>query len=107
MSQFQELERTVYNSMYTLVRDTVVLRDYTHSTLVIIQVKSVAGILLSPFLASLLLADMCTIVQRKCKMLRKFQLSYCGIPFNTPPILPTQTHRVNLCDITFLHAELL
>ncbi|KAF5829002.1 hypothetical protein DUNSADRAFT_16706 [Dunaliella salina] len=36
-SQFQELERTVYNSLYTLVRDTSVLRDYTHSTLLIVQ----------------------------------------------------------------------
>lgn len=38
LSQFQELERTVYNSLYTLVRDTSVLRDYTHSVLVIVQV---------------------------------------------------------------------
>lgn len=39
MSQFQELERTVYNSLYTLVKDTSVLRDYTHSALCIVQVR--------------------------------------------------------------------
>lgn len=36
-AQFSELERTVYNSLYTLVRDTAVLRDYTHAALTIIQ----------------------------------------------------------------------
>ena len=37
---FQELERTVYNSLYTLVKDTSVLRDYTHAILTIFQVRS-------------------------------------------------------------------
>ncbi len=35
------MERTVYNSLYTLVRDTAVLRDYTHCCLDIIKVRGV------------------------------------------------------------------
>jgi len=37
LSDYQDLESTVYTSLCTLVRDTEVLRDYTHSALVIMQ----------------------------------------------------------------------
>eukprot|EP00798_Chlamydomonas_sp_ICE-L_P030030 gene30030-17924_t len=36
-AQFQDVERTVYNSLFTLVRDTSVLREYTAAALQIIQ----------------------------------------------------------------------
>ena len=32
----------MYNSLYTLVKDTSVLRDYTHAILTIFQVQSVS-----------------------------------------------------------------
>jgi hypothetical protein len=44
--QFSELERTVYNSLYTLVRDTAVLRDYTHAALTIVQASHTSLLLL-------------------------------------------------------------
>lgn len=37
LQQYQELERTLYNSFSTLIQDTSVLRDYTHSILTIFQ----------------------------------------------------------------------
>lgn len=36
-AQYQEMERMVYNSLFTLVRDTSVLREYTAAALQIIQ----------------------------------------------------------------------
>lgn len=38
MSQYQELEKIVYNSLFTLVKDTAVLREYAAAALQIIQV---------------------------------------------------------------------
>lgn len=38
MSQYQEMEQTVYNSLFTLIKDTSVLRDYAAAALLIIQV---------------------------------------------------------------------
>ncbi|KAI8464016.1 MAG: hypothetical protein J3K34DRAFT_441919 [Monoraphidium minutum] len=37
MSQFQEMEQTVYNSLFTLIKDTSVLRDYAAAALLIVQ----------------------------------------------------------------------
>lgn len=39
-SQFQEMEQTVYNSLFTLIKDTSVLRDYAAAALLIINVSS-------------------------------------------------------------------
>eukprot|EP00879_Flechtneria_rotunda_P003541 GHRR01003775.1.p1 GENE.GHRR01003775.1~~GHRR01003775.1.p1 ORF type:complete len:313 (+),score=114.22 GHRR01003775.1:394-1332(+) len=36
-SQFQEMEQTVYNSLFTLIKDTSVLRDYAAAALLIIN----------------------------------------------------------------------
>lgn len=38
-SQFQEMEQTVYNSLFTLIKDTSVLRDYAAAALLIINVS--------------------------------------------------------------------
>jgi hypothetical protein len=38
MSQYQEMEQTVYNSLFTLIKDTSVLRDYAAAALLIVQV---------------------------------------------------------------------
>jgi hypothetical protein len=40
MSQFQEMEQTVYNSLFTLIKDTSVLRDYAAAALLIVQVRA-------------------------------------------------------------------
>lgn len=40
-SQFQEMEQTVYNSLFTLIKDTSVLRDYAAAALLIINVSHV------------------------------------------------------------------
>lgn len=37
MSQYQEMEQTVYNSLFTLIKDTSVLRDYAAAAILIIQ----------------------------------------------------------------------
>ena len=37
MAQYQEVEQTVYNSLFTLIKDTSVLRDYAAAALLIIQ----------------------------------------------------------------------
>lgn len=42
-SQFQEMEQTVYNSLFTLIKDTSVLRDYAAAALLIINVSRAAG----------------------------------------------------------------
>ena len=39
-SQFQEMEQTVYNSLFTLIKDTSVLRDYAAAALLIINVSA-------------------------------------------------------------------
>jgi hypothetical protein len=39
-SQFQEMEQTVYNSLFTLIKDTCVLRDYAAAALLIINVRT-------------------------------------------------------------------
>eukprot|EP00798_Chlamydomonas_sp_ICE-L_P009746 gene9746-7621_t len=36
-AQYEDIERTVYNSLFTLVRDTSVLREYTSGAIAIIQ----------------------------------------------------------------------
>jgi hypothetical protein len=38
-SQFQEMEQTVYNSLFTLIKDTSVLRDYAAAALLIVNVS--------------------------------------------------------------------
>lgn len=38
-SQFQEMELTVYNSLFTLIKDTCVLRDYAAAALLIVNVS--------------------------------------------------------------------
>jgi hypothetical protein len=38
LSQYQEMEQTVYNSLFTLIKDTSVLRDYAAAAILIIQV---------------------------------------------------------------------
>jgi hypothetical protein len=40
MSQYQEMEQTVYNSLFTLIKDTSVLRDYAAAALLIVQVRA-------------------------------------------------------------------
>lgn len=40
MSQYQEMEQTVYNSLFTLIKDTSVLRDYAAAAILIIQVTT-------------------------------------------------------------------
>lgn len=42
-SQFQEMEQTVYNSLFTLIKDTSVLRDYAAAALLIINECFSAG----------------------------------------------------------------
>lgn len=42
-SQFQEMEQTVYNSLFTLIKDTSVLRDYAAAALLIINVSLHGG----------------------------------------------------------------
>jgi hypothetical protein len=37
MSQYQEMEQTVYNSLFTLIKDTCVLRDYVAAAILIVQ----------------------------------------------------------------------
>jgi hypothetical protein len=39
-SQFQEMEQTVYNSLFTLIKDTSVLRDYAAAALLIVNVSA-------------------------------------------------------------------
>jgi hypothetical protein len=39
-SQFQEMEQTVYNSLFTLIKDTCVLRDYAAAALLIVNVRA-------------------------------------------------------------------
>jgi hypothetical protein len=39
-SQFQEMEQTVYNSLFTLIKDTCVLRDYAAAALLIVNVRT-------------------------------------------------------------------
>lgn len=39
MSQYQEMEQTVYNSLFTLIKDTSVLRDYAAAAILIVQVR--------------------------------------------------------------------
>lgn len=39
-SQFQEMEQTVYNSLFTLLKDTSVLRDYAAAALLIVNVSA-------------------------------------------------------------------
>ncbi|KIZ01499.1 hypothetical protein MNEG_6464 [Monoraphidium neglectum] len=43
MSQYQEMEQTVYNSLFTLIKDTSVLRDYAAAALLIVQESFQAG----------------------------------------------------------------
>ena len=38
-AHFQELERTVYHSLFTLIKDTTVLRDDTATAMQILQVS--------------------------------------------------------------------
>lgn len=45
-SQFQEMEQTVYNSLFTLLKDTSVLRDYAAAALLIVNVSHVCGAVL-------------------------------------------------------------
>jgi hypothetical protein len=42
-SQFQEMEQTVYNSLFTLIKDTSVLRDYAAAALLIVNVSNHAA----------------------------------------------------------------
>ncbi|KAF6251551.1 hypothetical protein COO60DRAFT_607628 [Scenedesmus sp. NREL 46B-D3] len=42
-SQFQEMEQTVYNSLFTLIKDTSVLRDYAAAALLIVNECFSAG----------------------------------------------------------------
>jgi hypothetical protein len=42
-SQFQEMEQTVYNSLFTLIKDTSVLRDYAAAALLIVNVSDPAA----------------------------------------------------------------
>jgi hypothetical protein len=42
-SQFQEMEQTVYNSLFTLIKDTSVLRDYAAAALLIVNVSDHAA----------------------------------------------------------------
>jgi hypothetical protein len=37
---FREMERMMYNSLFTLIKDTSVLRDYAAASLVIVQVRT-------------------------------------------------------------------
>ncbi|GBF94371.1 TBC1 domain family member 2A [Raphidocelis subcapitata] len=43
LSQYQEMEQTVYNSLFTLIKDTSVLRDYAAAALLIVQESFQAG----------------------------------------------------------------
>ncbi|KAI8465768.1 MAG: hypothetical protein J3K34DRAFT_77933 [Monoraphidium minutum] len=43
MSQFQEMEQTVYNSLFTLIKDTSVLRDYAAAAILIVNECLQAG----------------------------------------------------------------
>lgn len=59
----------MYNSLFTLVRDTAVLRDYTHSALNIIQVGD--GVCLHGHAKRVLLLKACLLVHglRSCAAL--------------------------------------
>jgi hypothetical protein len=37
---YQEMEQTVYNSLFTLIKDTSVLRDYAAAAILIVQVRA-------------------------------------------------------------------
>ncbi|KIZ05410.1 hypothetical protein MNEG_2545 [Monoraphidium neglectum] len=43
MSQYQEMEQTVYNSLFTLIKDTSVLRDYAAAAILIVNEGLQAG----------------------------------------------------------------
>lgn len=47
-SQFQEMELTVYNSLFTLIKDTCVLRDYAAAALLIVNVSITLPALSTP-----------------------------------------------------------